>query len=117
VRLHAGPRRQWAGIDCERARPAHARRDGAARDEEVDDLEPLLAQQPPPVDHRLEDLGHVAFAAGRADEVGPLDEAHLVVQERADLVEARPGVGDHREVALDDGGRLHGRLLARDPRP
>jgi hypothetical protein len=82
----------------------------------VDDLEPLLAQQPPPLDHRLEDLGDVALAARRADEVGPLDEAHLVVQERADLVEAGPGIGDLRQVALDDGGRLHGGLLARDPR-
>jgi hypothetical protein len=73
----------------------------------VDDVEALLAQEFPTLREGCEHLGAVALVPPRAEEVRPLDEAHRRVEQLADGRGIGRGVGDQREVALDDCGRVH----------
>jgi hypothetical protein len=106
--LSRAPRGEGWRLDGERAGPDDPRRDGVPRDEVVDDVEALLAQQLPPLLEGRKHLSTVALASARAEEVGALDEAHLRVEQLANVRGVGGGVGDQRQVALDDCGRVHG---------
>jgi DNA-binding MarR family transcriptional regulator len=72
-------------VGRERSAPDDARRDRVAVDKVADDLEALIAHEPATLGQRREHLPRIALAPTGAEEVGPLDDAHLRIQADLDL--------------------------------
>ena len=97
----AGTASPGAGIDRELAGPAHAGDHGGAAGEVVAHLIRLPGEQLAARRDTGPECGRVTLAAGRADEVGSLDEAHVGREQLGKLVVGRPAAIEAGQETLD----------------